>query len=253
MLLTSARAQRTNKLFAIFCGVSFIVHIAFVIVWAVSSFQRAPAVDLDENVIKTRLVKLGKQRDEKLLPRLDASRPPPPVNQKGPPQPEPPKDKEPEKQPEPKPEEPKRSAADILKDFAKEEEKPSLDSLINDRIGEPLDEGHEQGSELGTDITGRMKTDYNDLLQAKVKQAYVLPTTLTDEERVRLWTNLFVKVGDNGELLDVRLSPPSGNAAFDSAVLSAARKAAPFPPPPIQLRAFYRDGVGMKVCPLTCN
>lgn len=251
MLIASARAQRTNKLFAIFCGVSFVLHIAFVVVWAVSSFGRPPAVNLDENVIKTRLVKLGKQRDEKLLPRLDASRRPPKTNQKGPPTPEAPKDKAPDKAEE-KPQD-KRSAADILKDFAEEEDEPSLDELIKDRIGEPLDEGHEQGSKLGTDITGRLKADYNDVLKAKVTQAYVLPTTLTDEERVRLWTNLFIRVGEGGELLDAKLSPSSGNAAFDSAVLAAAKKAAPFPPPPIQLRDFYRAGVGMKVCPLTCN
>lgn len=256
MLIASARAQRTNKLLAIFCGVSFIVHVAFLVVWAVGSFQRPPPIDLDENVIKTRLVKLGKQRDEKLLPRLDASRPPPKTNQKGPPTPEPPKkDKAPDKaEAPPKKEEPKRSAADILKDFAAEDSKePSLDDLIKDRIGDPLDEGHEEGSKLGTDITGRLKADYNDVLRARVERAYVLPTTLTDEERVRLWTNLFVKVGESGELIDARLSPSSGNAAFDAAVLAAAKKAAPFPPPPIQLRDFYRQGVGMKVCPITCS
>jgi colicin import membrane protein len=252
LLIASPRAARTNRLFAIFCGVSFVLHVAVVVVWVVSSFQKAPAVKLEDNVVKTRLVKLGKQRDEKLLPRLDAAPPPPPpVNQKGPPTPEVPKDKAPDKKPEPK-EEQKRSTADILKDFAQDKPK-SIDDLIKDRIGERLDEGHEDGSELGTDITGRLKADYNDLLQAKVKQAYVLPTTLTDEERVRLWTNLFVKVGPEGQLLDVRLSPSSGNTAFDSAVLAAARKAAPFPPPPLQLRDFYQAGVGMKVCPLTCN
>ncbi len=252
MLIASARAQRTNKLFAIFCGVSFVLHIAFVVVWAVTSFGAGPAVKLDDNVIKTRLVKLGKQRDQKLLPRLDASRPPPKTNQKGPPSKEPPKEKAPEKEPEPKtPDE--RSAAEILQQFAEDEPAPSLDELIKERIGEPLDEGHEEGSKLGSDITGRLKVDYNDLLQAKVQSAYTLPTTLSDDERVRLWANLFVKIGPAGELLDAKLSPSSGNAAFDSAVLSAAKKAAPFPPPPIQLRDFYRQGVGMKVCPLTCN
>lgn len=250
MLLTSARAQRTNKLFAIFCGVSFVLHIVFVVVWVVSSFQGGPVVKLDDNVIKTRLVKLGKQRDEKLMPRLDGSKPPPKTNAKAAPVPEAPKDKAPDKKPEPAPE---RTAADVLKDFAEKAEDPSIDDLIKNRIGEPLDEGHEDGSEHGTDITGRMKADYNDILKAKVHNAYTLPTTLSDEERVRLWANLFVKVGEAGELLDARLSPSSGNPAFDNAVLSAANKAAPFPPPPIQLRDFYRDGVGMKVCPLTCN
>jgi TonB family protein len=172
----------------------------------------------------------------------------------------PPKPDVPRKEPPKKPveqapprETPKRSANDILKAFSEQKAAPTLDELIKRRVGEASDEGHQEGSTLGTEITGRLKADYNDLLKARVQQAFALPTTLSDDERVRLWSNLYVKVGAAGELLDASLSPASGNSAFDAAVMAAARKASPFPAPPIQLRDFYRAGVGMKVCPLSCN
>lgn len=252
MLLTSGRTARQNRLFAIFCGVSFIGHVAAVTGYAIFTLASAPAVQLEDNVIKTRLVKLGKKRDEKMLPRLDASKPPPPTNAKKAPEvKEPPKEKAPEQKPEPK--ESKPSASEILDKFSKESEKPSLDSLINDRLGEPLDEGHEDGSQHGTEITGRLKADYNDIVKAKVQQEYRLPTTLSDDDIIRLQSFVLLRIGEGGDLIHVDLSPASENQAFDSAVLAAAKKAAPFPPPPIQLREFYASGIRFRMCPKQCN
>jgi TonB family protein len=251
-LLHSPRTARTNRLFAIFCGVSFAVHVVAVVVWIVFSVTKPRPPAIDQNSIKTRLVKLGKKRDEKLLPRLDAAKPPPKTNQKKVPTPvaEPPKDKAPTTEPEP---EPAPSSTDILDQFKAENTERDLSSIIKDRLGEPLDEGHEEGSELGTDITGRLKANYNDQLIAKITKSYKLPTTLTDEERVRLRAVLYVSIGENGELLEARVGESSGNAAFDSAMVAAAKKAAPFSPPPIQLRPFYANGVGMNMCPITCK
>lgn len=151
-----------------------------------------------------------------------------------------PKPKEPK--PEPKPEEPRPSASEVLDRFREEHEKPDLNSLIHKAVGEPSDEGHEEGSRLGDDITGRLKADYNDKLIAHIKSYYQLPPTLSDEERVRLKALLFIRIGASGELFEARIEKPSGNPAFDNAVLAAAKKAAPLPPPPIPLRAFYANG-----------
>jgi TonB family protein len=251
MLLTSARTARQNRLFAIFGAVSLVAHVAAVTTYAILSLSSAPAVKLEDNVIKTRLVKLGKQRDDKLLPRLDGAAPPPPTNaKKAPDVKEPPKDKAPEQKPTP---DSKPSASDILQKFAKDSAKPTLDSLIDERMGEPLDEGHEDGNKLGTDITGRLKADYNDFVKAKVQQEYSLPTTLTDDDVIRLQSFVLLKIGADGELLDVGLSPPSGNSAFDGAVIAAAKKAGPFPPPPLQLRDFYANGIRFRMCPRLCT
>lgn len=247
MLIASQRQTRTNRLLAVFCGVSFVAHLAAVGVYAVVSMGADPAIKLDKQVVKTRLVKLGKKRDEKLLPRIDKSRPKPKTD-KGPKRPADPKEKKPADEPEDKP-----SAKDILEKFSEDNEESDLDSLIQDKIGEPLDEGDPDGHKLGTDITGRLKADYNDLLLAKIKNAYKLPQTLTDEERVRLRAVLFIAIGPDGALLKADLDPGSGNSSFDSAVLAAAKKAAPLPPPPIPVREFYAQGVGFNFCPISCK
>ena len=36
-------------------------------------------------------------------------------------------------------------------------------------------------------------------------------------------------------------------------MLAAAKKSAPFAPPPIPLRDFYERGVGFNMCPVSCS
>ena len=249
MLIASPRQSRTNRLLAVFCAVSFVAHFAAVLVYVVVAYQDAPPANLQRTIVKTRLVKLGKKRDEKLMPRIDKSKPPPKVNE-APPVPAPPVDKAPDPTSEP---EPAPSAADILKQFSDDNDKPDLNSLIQDKLGEPLDEGDPDGLAIGKDINGRLKADYNDILAARIHNAYKLPQTLSDEERVQLRAVLFVLIAADGTLLKAEVNPASGNAAFDSAVLAAAKKSAPFDPPPIQLREFYERGVGFNMCPISCN
>jgi TonB family protein len=249
VLIASSRQAKTNRLLAVFCGVSFVAHAAFVIVYAVIAFGDAAPAQLDRTIVKTRLVKLGKQRDEKLLPRIAKSAPPPKA-EKGPELPAPPKEEAPAPEPEP---EPQPTASDILEQFTQDNERPDLNSLISDRLGEPVDEGHELGHKLGDDITGKLKADYNDILIAKINSAYKLPQTLTDTERIQLRAVLYVTIAADGSLTSAELNPASGNSAFDSAVLAAAKKSAPFDPPPLQLRGFYSGGVGLNFCPISCK
>ena len=147
-----------------------------------------------------------------------------------------------------------RSARDILKDFADEEPpaaapRPKLTDLIKDTI----DEGDEKGSVIGEEISGRLKANYNDKLLAAIKRALAVPNTVGDAERLRLKAVLFVSVGSNGALLSARITKKSANTAFDNAVLAAAKTSAPFPAPPIAVRSFYRSGVQMNVCPVSCR
>ena len=53
-----------------FLAVSGALHVVVLICAIAMGAWSGPAVDLDRNVIKTRLVKLGKKRNEKLLPRI---------------------------------------------------------------------------------------------------------------------------------------------------------------------------------------
>lgn len=256
-----------------FVAVSLVLHLlALGVMVGVNTWGR-PKLKLDDNVVKTRLVKLGKKRDDKLLPRLErkkdkpkpAKKAPAPKPEAKPPAPKPEAKPAPSKAeapktltepkpdpPEPKPEEKKRSARDILSDFADDEapekEKPKLTDLVKDIV-----EGDEQGSAIGEEITGRLKATYNDKLLAAIKRALKVPNTVSDQERLRLKAVLFVAIGADGSLLSARITKASDNPAFDNAVLAAAKTSAPYAAPPIQVRDFYRAGVGMNVCPVSCR
>jgi protein TonB len=59
-----------------------------------------------------------------------------------------------------------------------------------------------------------------------------------------------LRIGPAGELLDVSLTRPSGNELFDSAVIGAVKKAAPFSPPPEHLRdSLKKAGVAFVFTP----
>ena len=85
-----------------------------------------------------------------------------------------------------------------------------------------------------------------------IRAQYAVPSTLTDDERVRLRAKLSIKIAQNGSLKNARLSRSSGNSANDNAILVAAKKAR-LPPPPIPLRAFYEKGVAIDICPVRCS
>ena len=259
---------RTGTGIGPFLAVSGVLHVVIIVVAVAVGAWGRPTLDLDKNIVKTRLVKLGKKRDEKLLPRIERKKKQPkkpePAPKKLPTEkaPEPPKPEpkkpaaaptKPEPKAEPKPDAPpekKRSARDILNDFAEDEpeDKPKLTDLVKDIV-----EGDEQGSEIGEEITGRLKATYNDKLLAAIKRALKVPNTVSDQERLRLKAVLYVAVGADGSLVSSRITKKSDNPAFDNAVLAAAKTSAPFPAPPIQVRSFYRKGVQMNVCPISCR
>jgi TonB family protein len=265
-------------------GISLLGHggCAAIFVWWQGM---APPAPVQPTVIRTRLVQLGKKRDERLLPRIQRAPPPAAAPTAEPPPPAPvpagpkpvvpgpaPQKTTPDKPvpkkpapPKPTPEKPaarkprpatqrapakpKPSASDILSQFRQRNERRDLESLIERAVGEASDEGSPEGAREGSDVTGRMQVEYNDRLGGRIRALYELPDTISDEERVRLEGFLFLQVGPSGALLDVRVDKTSGNVAFDNAMVAAARKAAPFPPPPIPLRGFYRSGVVFRFRP----
>jgi TonB family protein len=254
--VTPISQMPTSRLLRLMTGASVVLHVGLLVAFLGLGSCGPKKQYPDEAIIKTRLVKLGKQRDEKLLPRIDKAPPPaptPPAPVPTPLAPVPPKPVPVQAEPV-KPPEPKRSANDVLQKFTeKNPEKRDLSKLIQNKFGEAIDEGHSEGSEIGTEITGRMKAEYNDRIMAKIKSSLSVPSTISEQERLFLKTQLAVAIDSEGALTDASIVRPSGNAAYDNAVLAAAKKAAPFPPPPLAVRAFYADGVGMNVCPVSCR
>ncbi len=244
-----ARHLRQRRWFTGMLGVSLSVHLFAFAAWAF--FPHAPrrAIDLDEAVVKTRLVKFGKPRDEKLLPRLPTSPPPPPVpDAKSPPKLDQPV---PDRAEAPTPET-KRSAADILDKFRSANATKSLDDLIKNRIGEQTDEGQEHGDKEGSALEGEISQSYFARVTARIQKAMEVSSVLTDEERVRLKAVLCMSIAEDGAVADIHVKT-SGSPVFDADVTAAARRASPVPAPPPAARARSAAGVCFNFCPTSCN
>jgi len=249
----SARAtlrERQSRLLQLAVAVSMVAHLALFLGWALWPSSTKAAIDLDEAVIKTRLVKLGKPRDENLLPRLPTSPPPPKADKKPEPKIEP--DKEPDSTPKPEADT-KPSAADILNKLKDEADRPKdLSSLIKDRLGEPTDEGRKDGDAEGQALDGEITASYFSRVQARVQNNMEVSSVLTDEEQVRLRAVLCFKIDDVGALSDITVKT-SGSQIYDADVAAAARRASPVPAPPPAARRQASEGVCFNACPRSCR
>jgi TonB family protein len=229
---------------------SVIAHGVLLAAIAASSYFRlSPAINLNQEPIKASLVRLGKPRDEKLLPRKEE---PPPPNQ------EPVKDAP----PVPKPPEPKAVAVPDVSPAASKKsgagEKSSADrrkqllsALSRTSKGASTDplEGQLDGDPLGDSATAEGER-YFGLLRAQIQRNYDVSQTIPEQERLHLKAQLMVQIGRSGEVLKVQLSRSSGNQLFDASVLTAVKKAAPFSPPPDHLReALQRKGIVLEFRP----
>ncbi len=229
-------------------AVSLLVHLFAFAAWAFfPGDEKKAAINLDDAVVKARLVKLGKPRDPTLLPRIETAPPPPPIDQKGPPTLEPPPTHDKEKiEPE------KKSASDILDRFKTDNQKPrNLNDLIKDSVGSD-DEGQEFGDKDGTALDGEVTNSYFARVTARIRKSMEVSSVLTDEERVRLKAVLCLKIDDAGEVSDIEVKG-SGSTVFDSDVTAAARRSSPLPSPPPPTRARAAAGVCVNVCPISCN
>ena len=57
-----------------------------------------------------------------------------------------------------------------------------------------------------------------------------------------------VKIARTGKLLDVSVEKSSGDKAFDASLLKAVKKAAPFPPLPVDMEGSFLE-TGLRFCP----
>lgn len=242
------RHAHQQRLLAVFCFVSLVLHTGALAAYAFWPGPAKPAINLDDAIVKTRLVRLGKPRDEKLLPRLPTSPPPPSADTRAPPTDMPAPDK-PAADSSKKP-----SATDILDKFEKDNAKPSdVRDLIRDRIGAQTDEGREDGDREGSDLTGEIKASYFMRVALAVQKNLQVSSTLSDDERVRLRCELALILDDDGNLTDVKIQKSSGNATFDNDVLAAAKRSSPLPAPPPPVQALAAAGFAFNVCPAHCQ
>jgi TonB family protein len=232
----------------LYLALSVVGHVVLVALWLIVGWVFAgPKVDLEQTPIKASLVRLGKPRDEKMLPRKEEAPPPPPAAEKVE-TPAPPAVDTAVKVPSPdaapqKPSEKKEGAKEAKKSlfdaFAKTAKPGKAEEL----------EGRADG-DINGDSAQQEGERYFGLLNAVVKRNYDVSNTIDEAERRRLRAVVMLRIGHGGELIQAELSKPSGNPLFDSAVMGAVKKAAPFSPPPDHLRdSLQRSGVPLIFSP----
>lgn len=232
---------------------SLIIHILVLIFFA-SGLWFAESHKIEFESVQAKLVKLGEERDKKLLPRITQPKPAPKSEKKDP-KPEPKKEEQPVEKPKEKPdgkanslkpkEEPKPAEKIKKNEPPKEEKKKasSLDELLSgdvmekikrDARAEETKEGAKDGVEDGdvTDPALALKANmYIRQISKLIKQNWNIPSIISADERKNLMTKVYFKITYGGEVYDIKIRTSSGNSVYDGSVIEAVKKTAKLPLP----------------------
>lgn len=215
---------------------SAVAHaVLFALVLGYSALNSPAVIDLNQKPIRATLVRQGTPRDEKLLPRIEEAPPPP-----APPPPAPAPQAVPEpvrpKPPATKPVDERQKLLGAFDKVSKSAKRPEAAGAVD---GDPSGDSAQAEGER-----------YYGQLSAQVKRFYDVSQTIPDQERIRLVAQVALFIDPSGQLARSRLAKSSGNDLFDSAVLAAVKRAAPFAPPPPHLRsALQRYGIVLQFRP----
>jgi TonB family protein len=239
-----------------FITVSLVGHgLVLLAVALYATFFSAPRVVLDQKPIRASLVRLGKKRDEKLLPRKEEPPPPPPKKVEAAPAPPTPAAPEPAKvavpipgvKPEPAPK-PTPQKGEAKGEDRKNRLFGAFDKFSKSKPQEEL-EGEEDGDPNGDSAIAEGER-YFGMLSSQVRRHYNVADTIPENERLYLKAQVAMRLNRTGEIIDARLAKASGNTLFDSAVLAAVKKASPFSPPPDHLRdTLQKSGIVLEFSP----
>ena len=243
--------------------VSLAVHAGAIT--AAALHRPAPQLDLNQKPIVAKLVRLGQKRPEQWLPRKEApppepapaaaAQPPPPVPVPAA-QPQPAPVAAPSARPKPAPAPP--AAASRAKAAPKAAAQPGrsaggrgdvlasvLSRVRRDKaLSEPV-YGDPSGDPSGDAEEASAGDQYLALVERSLRESYVLPSTISERDRVALKATVVLYLDSDGHVLRYAFETRSGNGAFDAA-LERAIRAARLPPPPADLRQKYRnEGLGV--------
>jgi TonB family protein len=251
--LLASRPSRLGR----FVTLSLVGHgLVLLAVGLYATFFSAPRVRLEQKPIRASLVRLGKPRDEKLLPRKEEPPPPPPKKVEAAPTPPTPAPPEPAKvavpvpgvKPEPAPK-PTPQKGETRGEDRRNRLFGAFDKLARpSKQREELD-GAEDGDPNGDSATAEGER-YFGLLSSQVRRHYNVADTIPETERLYLKAQVAMRLNRTGDVVEARLAKASGNPLFDSAVLAAVKKASPFSPPPDHLRdALHKRGIVLEFSP----
>jgi len=101
-------------------------------------------------------------------------------------------------------------------------------------------EGLPEGSPQGTATDPQVGEKYFSEVHEAILANYVLPSVISERERLYLKASLLAFIGADGSLIKHSILKPSGNALFDQA-LEAALQKTKLPAPPAELQRSLRD------------
>ncbi|MCA1828631.1 MAG: energy transducer TonB [Myxococcales bacterium] len=189
-------------------------------------FDRAPPL---RKPIIAKLVALGKPRDPHLLPRKES---PPPAAAASPvavPS------SKPSSAPAPRKREPTRQEL-MQRALARAAGKtePKTEEPDPERAGSAT------GSPQGTAATAEEGDAYFTAVHDAILENYVVPSVISERERLYLSASVLAWIGANGQILKHEFEKKSGNAFFDQA-LELAIQRTKLPPPPAEIAKSLRD------------
>lgn len=221
-------------------AVSLALHCAFIgtALWAGS---RKAEIDLDQKPIVARLVRQGELRPKELLPRKEATPPPAPREPDPAPAPTPaPAPPAPAKVAAPTPAAAPRPAAPAKPGPAKSGTGNALASAMSRVEKDQPVYGDPDGHPLGDADEGEAGDQYLALVSRALQESYVLPTTISERDRMHLKAVVVLYIEPDGRISRHEFESRSGSAMFDAA-LERAIQSARLPPPPPERRAQYRS------------
>lgn len=247
----SAFSERPSAL-GRWLSLSLALHVALVGgILALRALSPAPVLKLDQEPIKASLVRLGKPRDQKLLPRKEELPPPPPAEKVATPVPAPAEPPPPAPRPGPALEKDPPAPRPASKEkVASDESRKKLFGAFDKLSRTPRTEVEPPEGALDGEVDGdaaRQEGDrYLGLVTSRVKRHYDVSETISPDKRLSLRAEVFIRISRTGDVVDAKLVRASGNELFDAAVLAAVKRASPLPPPPALLvNEFQREGVTM--------
>ena len=236
------------------CSAGSLLFHVFILIFLGSGLWFAESHKIEFESVQAKLVKLGEERDKKLLPRITKPKPAPKSEKKDP-KPEPKKEEKPLEKPKEKPdgkanslkpkEEPKPAKKTQPKEEPQEEQKKpsSLDELLSgdvmekikhDARAEETKEGAKDGVDDGdvTDPALALKANmYTRQISKLIKQNWNIPSIISADERKSLMTKIYFKITYSGEVYDIKINASSGKSVYDSSVIEAVKKTGKLPLP----------------------
>ena len=198
---------------------------------------RGPTLDLGQQPITARLVRLGEPRPRELLPRKEEPAPADPGPEAAPvavapaapaPSPGPPA------QAVPTP----RAAATPAKEKTGGSTGARRLGTVLAGMKQELSAGSPDGDPLG-DSSEAIGDQYLAQVVRSLRQNYRVPSTIGEKERLYLQGTIVLFIEPDGRVLRHEFASRSGNPVFDEALERAVRDTR-LPPPPADAREAYR-------------